>query len=178
MTSGLGTAVPWLPQGTPQYLSSFDTNIGTFVKEHGQSVHLPSLPDVSCWVITLHGEDSTLELHIYKERLGESTSAICDQCRIIGKTDELALQHLQTPHAQRATQLLAFCRLAESPCVKAQVPFHCACKQRSLCHCTHSRRVCSTANTRRYVLYALHRHLHISNTWRAGYNTFMHDQVL
>jgi len=44
----LGTAIPWLPHGTPLYLSSFDTNIGIFVKKFGQPVPLPSLPSVSC----------------------------------------------------------------------------------------------------------------------------------
>ena len=80
----LGTAIPWLPHGTPLYLSSFDTNIGIFVKDYGQPVPVPSLPSVSCWVITLQGAQTTLQLHVYKERLGEETVPICDQCRIIG----------------------------------------------------------------------------------------------
>lgn len=89
MTTGLGTVVPWLSPGTTRCLSSFDTNMGIFLKEHGQPVQLPSLPDVSCWVVALSGTQTALELHIYKERLGDSTSAVCDHCRIIGNRTSL-----------------------------------------------------------------------------------------
>ena len=117
MTS-LSAAVPELPQGSSPYLDGFDTNIGHFVQEHGRSVHLPSLPDVSCWVLALHGAKATLELHVYKERLAEGISPICDQCRIIGRQRCLALSqpmHLESHLASEFLLLLR--RVAASPCV-------------------------------------------------------------
>ena len=95
MIPELGAAIPWLPQGTPRYLDSFDANIGISVKEYGQSVHLPSLQEVSCWVCVLHGTHSTLEMHIYKERLADSSSsAVCDQCRIIGRQAPVLMPYM------------------------------------------------------------------------------------
>ena len=84
------TAVPGLPKGASRHVSCFDTNIDDFLREHGRAVHIPSLPEVSCWVLALHGATATLDLHVYKERLADETSPICDQCRIIGK---LAADH-------------------------------------------------------------------------------------
>lgn len=114
MTTGLGAAIPWLSHGTPQYLSSFDTNIGMFVKEYAQSVGLPSLPDVSCWVMMLHGAQSTLQLHIYKELLVDGASqynaGICDQCRIIGMRRIMPCYHglLQQLHHWHGWKAIGF----------------------------------------------------------------------
>ena len=79
------TDTPWFTQDAPELLHSFDTNVGILVKELGTTVVVPWLPNVSCWTINLRSAHAELQLQVYKERLEESTSAICDQCRIIGE---------------------------------------------------------------------------------------------
>lgn len=76
---------PWLAQAPPELLNSFDTNVGILVRELGTSVPVPWLPNVLCWSIALRSPHSNLQLHVYKERLEEGASTVCDQCRIIGK---------------------------------------------------------------------------------------------
>lgn len=76
---------PWFTQDAPELLQSFDTNVGILVKELGTTIVVPWLPNVSCWTISLRSAHEELQLQVYKERLEESASTVCDQCRIIGK---------------------------------------------------------------------------------------------
>lgn len=85
MSLELGGAVPWLARRPDSFSSSFDVNIGAFVKSYGRPVRLQGLPDVSCWTVGLAGKHGALQLQIYKEKNGENGSELCDQCRIIGK---------------------------------------------------------------------------------------------
>lgn len=76
---------PWFTHETPELPHSFDTNVGILVQELGTTVALPWLPNVSCWTVNLRSAHAELQLQVYKERLEESVSTVCDQCRIIGK---------------------------------------------------------------------------------------------
>ena len=111
-----GRDAPWLAQTAPELLHSFDTNVGIFVKELGTSVPVPWLPNVSCWTIDLRSAHTKLQLHVYKERLEEGASTVCDQCRIIGDYNSY---HYLSSCEDRL--LISFCalsrRLAKSPCV-------------------------------------------------------------
>ena len=86
MTSTAGADdAPWFTQEPPELLQSFDTNVGILVKELGATVVVPWLPNVSCWTVSLRSAHAEMQLQVYKERLEEGASTVCDQCRIIGE---------------------------------------------------------------------------------------------
>lgn len=121
----LADDAPWFTKEVPELPHSFDTNVGILVKELGTTVVVPWLPNVSCWTVDLRSAHTGLQLQVYKERLEESTSTICDQCRIIGKYEARCCHIRLRQHC--GTALFSLRRLAEPSCLKAPLSFHSAC---------------------------------------------------
>lgn len=83
--AGQAKAFPWIA-GSPNYNNSFRQNVVDFLKAYGSHVPL-KLKLTTVWVVPLRCKSSNVKLHVYEERLDESsdTPPICDQCRNMGE---------------------------------------------------------------------------------------------
>lgn len=85
MPDDVSNSTPWLGGSVLPYTGAFRDNVRAFLTAHGTPVEDVGQPNVSCWMVPLQGDDSTIRLYIYQEELDVERPAVCDACRIIGE---------------------------------------------------------------------------------------------